>query len=315
VSEATARSHGVPERSASAALTRRLRDRISNPWGKPRFLPAFTWLYILWSVVPVLIAIQFSFNAGRSRSTWQGFSLRWYTGDPDLSVLHDPTLRTAMTQSLRLAVLTMLIATPIGLALALGLARWRGRGSGAGNFLMLFPLITPEIVMGSALFLVFTTLFSFVRLGTVAQVLGHVTFSISYVVIVVRGRLFAIGKQYEEAAMDLGASPRQALRMILLPLLAPAVFASLMIVFAISIDDFVISQFLKGGANSETVPVRIYSNARAAPNPSLNALATVMLFFSMLAITLAVLGHKWLSRNENKRGGAGAVHDFARLEI
>ena len=75
------------------------RDRLANPWGKPRFLTLFSWVYILWSIIPVLIAIQFSFNAGRSRSTWQGFSLRWYTGDPDLSVLHNPALRAAMTQS------------------------------------------------------------------------------------------------------------------------------------------------------------------------------------------------------------------------
>jgi spermidine/putrescine transport system permease protein len=291
----------------------RLKNWLSNPWGKPRFLPAVTWLYILWSIVPVLIAVQFSFNVGRSRSSWQGFSLRWYLTDPDLSVLHDPTLRLAMIQSLKLAAFTMVIATPIGVALALGLARWRGRGSGAGNFLMLFPLVTPEIVMGSSLFLVFVYLFdAFVKLGTVTQVLGHVTFSISYVVIVVRGRLFAIGREYEEAAMDLGASPTQALRLVLFPMLAPAIFASLMIVFAISIDDFVISQFLKGGANTETVPTQIYSVARAGATPALNALASVMLFFSLGAITLAILVHKRLAGGQKD---GEAVRDFARLEI
>ncbi len=284
----------------------------SNPWARPRFLPVVTWLYVLWSIVPVIIAIQFSFNAGRSRSTWQGFSLRWYLDDPDLSLLHNPLLRSAMGQSLKLALFTMLIATPIGVGLALGLARWRGRGSGAGNFLMLFPLVTPELVMGSALFIVFTTLLTFVNLGTQAQLLGHVTFSISYVVIVVRGRLFAIGKEFEEAAMDLGASPVQALRLILLPMLAPAVFAALMIVFAISIDDFVISQFLKGGADSETVPVLIYSNVRAAPTPALNALVTVMLVFSMLAIAMAILFHRRFAPGGR---GESAVRDFARLEI
>ena len=120
--------------------------------------------------------------------------------------------------------------------------------------------------------------------------------------IVVRGRLFAIGKEFEEAAMDLGASPVQALRLILLPMLAPAVFAALMIVFAISIDDFVISQFLKGGADSETVPVLIYSNVRAAPTPALNALVTVMLVFSMLAIAMAILVSPAL-----RAGGPGGV--------
>ena len=263
--------------------------------------------------MPVLIAVQFGFNAGRSRSTWQGFSLRWYFGDPNLSVLHDPTLSAALVQSLQLAALTMLIATPLGVALAIGLARWTGWGSRPANFLMLFPLITPEIVMGVALFLVFVHLFGFVQLGTMAQVLGHVTFTVSYVVIVVRGRLFSIGSEYEEAAMDLGASRWQALRTVLLPMLAPAIWSSLMVAFAISIDDFVISAFLMGDASSATIPVKLYSAARLAPSPALNALASILLFASMLAIAIALL----VMRRSQKKEGAkrSAVEDFARLEI
>jgi len=298
---------------AGAALAR-LRGWFGNPWGKPRFLALWTWLYIAWCLLPVLIAIQFSFNAGRSRSTWQGFSLRWYLTDPDLSLLHDPTLRDAIIQSLKLASLAMLVATPLGVALAIGLARWRGRGSSPASFLMLFPLVTPEIVMGSSLFFVFVFLFTFVRLGTVAQVLGHVTFSISYVVIVVRGRLFAIGKEYEEAAMDLGASRTQALRMVLLPMLAPAIFASLMIVFAISIDDFVISAFLSAGQQSETVPILIYSNTRAAPTPSLNAVASVMLVFSIMAISLAALVQRRFRPQRGRHRGA-SVEDFGPVDF
>ncbi|MGH3128035.1 MAG: ABC transporter permease, partial [Gaiellaceae bacterium] len=204
------------------------------------------------------------------------------------------------------------IATVLGVGLAIGLARWRGRGSGAANTLMLFPLVTPELVMGTALFLIFDHLFArVVGFGTGAQVLGHVTFSLSYVVIVTRGRLFAIGREYEEAAMDLGASPAQALRRILLPLLAPAILASLFIVFAISIDDFVISQFLciEG---CTTIPVKIYSSARNAGKPSLNALASIMMVSSLLAITFAVLVQRAFNR---RRGGGSAVEDFARLEI
>ena len=128
-------------------------------------------------------------------------------GRPGDSVWHDPALRNALAQSLKLAVADVVIATPIGVLLALGLARWRGRGSGTSNFLMLFPLVTPEIVMGVSLLLVFTELFTFVGTGTTAQILGHVTFSLSYVVVIVRGRLFSIGRQYEEAAADLGATP------------------------------------------------------------------------------------------------------------
>jgi spermidine/putrescine transport system permease protein len=304
----------VATRSArSGSLIGRMRERWSNPWGRPRFLAPFVWLYVLWSLIPVIIAVQFGFNAGRSRSAWQGFSLRWYTEDPDLSVLHDPSLRLALMQSLKLAALTMLIATPLGVALALGLARWRGRGARPANFLMLVPLVTPEIVMGVSLFLVFVYLFPFVQLGTEAQVLGHVTFTLSYVVIVVRGRLFAIGREYEEAAQDLGASPFQSLRLVLLPMLAPAIFAGVMVAFAISIDDFVISAFLVGGQGSVTIPVRLYSAARLAPSPALNALASIWLFSSIVAITLAGLVLRWSRRKESRTGSA--VDDLARLEI
>jgi spermidine/putrescine transport system permease protein len=289
---------------------------LRNQWSKPRGLVLVTSLYVLWSLIPVVIAVRFSFNAGRSRSTWQGFSTQWYVGDPAdaASVLYDPSLRFALNQSLKLALLTMLVATPIGVALAIGLARWRGRGSKSSNFLMLFPLVTPEIVMGVALFLVFDNLYDFVTFGTMAQFLGHVTFSISFVVIIVRVRLFAIGRDYEEAAMDLGASPAGAMRRVLLPLLTPALIASFAIVFALSIDDFVISQFLVGGAESVTIPVRLYSGARLAPPPSLNALATVLMVITIGAIVVAGLGFKYLGR----RFGGGedsALETVGRFEI
>ena len=199
---------------------------LRNPWGRPRFLPLFTLLYMVWSLAPVAIAVLFSFNSGRSRSAWQGFSIRWYWGDPSLSVWHDPALRSALAQSLKLASLTMLISVPLGVAFAIGLDRWRGRGSGTANFLMLFSFVTPELIMGVSLFLLFVKLFTLVRLGTTAQLLGLITFEIAYPVIIVRARLLSIGKEYEEAAMDLGASPTKALRMVLLPLLLPAIWCS-----------------------------------------------------------------------------------------
>jgi spermidine/putrescine transport system permease protein len=282
-----------------------------DPWRKPLGLATITWAYVLWSLVPVLVAIQFSFNNGRSRSTWQGFSMRWYWGDPVRSVWHDPSLRHAMVNSLTLAALTMLIATPLGVALALGLTRWRGYTARASNLLMLVPLATPEIVMGSMLFLAFDNLFTFVPLGRPAQLLGHVTFSLSYVVVIVRGRLLTIGPDYEEAAQDLGASPMQALRTVLFPLLGPAVFASLMIVFATSIDDFVISAFLSADASSETVPVKLYSSVRTAPTPALNALATLMLLGTAVAITLAVVALKIFRRGET----GSAVGEFATMDL
>jgi spermidine/putrescine transport system permease protein len=301
--------------AAPHALTgwAKMRGRISNPWGKPRFLVVFTWLYVAWSIVPVLIAIQFSFNSTRSRTLWHSFSLRWYTFDSN-SVTNDPYLRSCLVQSLKLATLDVIIATPIGVALALGLARWRGRGSGSSNFLMLFPLVTPEIVMGVSLLLLFTHIFTFIHTGTLAMLLGHVTFSISYVVVIVRGRLFSIGKSYEEAAADLGASWWESLRLILIPLLLPAIIASAAIVFAISIDDFVISYWLSAGAGTDTVPIAIYSATRAAPLPSTNAIATVMLFVTLAAVVGGFGIWRLFTRSE-RAGGKSVMDDFAAFDI
>jgi spermidine/putrescine transport system permease protein len=294
------------QRAAAVPVPTRLWGWFRNPWGRPRFLVLVTWAYIVWSIVPVLIAVQFSFNATRSRTVWSGFSTRWYWGDPVDSVWHDPTLRHALMQSLKLAGADVLIATPLGVLLAIGLARWHGRGSRPSNFLMLFPLVTPEIVMGVSLLLVFTHVFTFIHTGTLAQILGHVTFSISYVVVIVRGRLFSIGRQYEEAAADLGASPVAALSRVLLPLLAPAIIASAAVVFAISFDDFVISQWLSSGGATDTVPIRIYSATRAAPLPSTNAIATVAMVFTLLSITLGFLAWRAFTRGERRSEASAA---------
>jgi spermidine/putrescine transport system permease protein len=293
---------------------RRIRDWHANPWGRPRLLAVFTWTYMLWSIAPVVIAVLFSFNDGRSRSVWQGFSLRWYTGDPNLSVLHDPSLRSALEQSLKLAALDMLIAVPLGVGLAIGLTRWRGFGARPVNFLMLFPLVTPEIVMAVSLLLVFVTLYK-LPLGTTAQVLGQVTFSISYVVIVVRSRLLSIGPHYEEAARDLGASRAGALRLVLLPLLAPAIFASMMVVFALSIDDFVVTDYLSSNESTQTVPIKIYSGVRGTTTPALNALATVMVVTTLLAVLLAYVVYRRFGAATQTQGRGTAIGDIAALEV
>jgi spermidine/putrescine transport system permease protein len=287
---------------------RRIRDWFANPWGQPRALGTITWLYMVWSIAPVLIAIHFSFNNGRSRSVWQGFSIRWWWGDPNNSVFHDPTLRGALEQSLRLAGLDMLIAVPLGVGLAIGLTRWRGYGARPINYLMLFPLVTPEIVMAVSLFLVFDHLYN-VPFGTEAQMLGQVTFSISYVVIIIRGRLFSIGPEYEEAARDLGASPLGAFRLVLLPQLYPAVFASLIVVFALSIDDFVVTEYMSAGQQTQTVPILIYQTVRGTATPALNALASVMVLTTLLSVGLAYLVYRWSTRSQPAKAG-GALEEI-----
>ena len=281
---------------------------LRNPWGRPRFLPLVTALYVAWSILPVAVAILFAFNNGRSRTTWQGFSLRWFTGDPDLSVLHDPALQSALEHTLILGVICVAVAVPLGVTLALGLQRWRGRGSGSVNVLMLLPLVTPEIVMGVALLLLFLQIFGGLGLGTVAQAIGQVTFALSYVVVIVRGRLVSIGREYEEAAADLGAPAYDRLVRVLLPLLAPAILASAAVVFALSIDDFVITQYLSSDASTTTVSMLLYASARGAPTPALNALATIALVITLVTLALAFLVYR-------RFAGASAVEAVAGVEV
>lgn len=290
----------------AAATSRRisLRTRLSNPWGRPRFLALTTWLYILWSLLPVLLAIRFAFNEGRSRTSLQGWSLRWFWQDGTLSVYHDPTLQAALRHSLTLAAIVMVIATPLGTALALGMRRWRGPGSGVANIVLLLPLVTPELVFAVGMFLLFTTAFGFIGLGTLAQAIGQVTFTLSWVVLIIRGRLVTIGRDVEEAAADLGAPPMHVVGRVLVPLLVPAMLASLLVSFALSIDDFVVAQYLASGADTTTVPMRIYSQARGGPTPALNALATIMLVVSLLALVLAYVVYRALTRGEQQRGTA-----------
>jgi spermidine/putrescine transport system permease protein len=279
----------------------------TNPWRKPRVLGAITIVYVLWSLLPVLIAVLFSFNAGRSRTTWQGFSMTWYYGDPLRSVWHDDTLHTALIHTLRLGVIVTLITIPLGVTLALGLDRWRGRLPAGANFTMLLSFIIPETLLAVAFLFVVTQVhwvpFS---LGLSGQVVGLVTFQLSYPVIIVRARLLTIGKQYEEAAVDLGATPLGSIRRVLLPMLLPAIFASSVLVFADVIDDFVIVRYLSGSASTEPVSVKIYNTARAAPTPALNALATLVLVASFLAILIGYLAYRRLNRGDRSSSNVGA---------
>ncbi|MBV9484954.1 MAG: ABC transporter permease [Frankiaceae bacterium] len=282
--------------TTSAPARRRL---LRNPWRRPVFLEGFTWLYIAWSLLPIGLAVLFSFNNGRSQSVWQGFSMRWYTGDPLQSVLHDPTLHAAIAQTLKLALFTTVIAVPLGVAFAIGVDRWRSRPAEAANFVMVFSFVIPELIFGVALFFVFNTMFTSVHLGTLAETIGLVTWNLSWPAIIVRARLVSIGRQYEEAAADLGATRLQAIRRVLLPMLAPAIFASAVLVFSGVIDDFVLVNLLSSTSKTEPMSVLIYSNTHGGNGgPALNALATLMLLFSFVVAIIGFVGYRLMTRGE-----------------
>lgn len=280
----------------------------NDPWRPPRFLVGITIGYLAWSLLPVAIAVLYSFNNGRSRTTWQGFSFRWYWGDKTLSVWHNDALHTALLQTLKLGVITTLITVPLGVLFAIGIDRWRGRLPAGANFLMLISFVLPEVLLAVALLFVITTIALPIELGTAAQVIGLVTFQVSYPAVLVRARLATIGRQYEEAAMDLGASQLGALRRIIVPMLMPAIFASTVLVFADVIDDFVLVRYLSGSADTEPVSVKIYNTARGAPTPALNALASLLLLAALAAVVIGFLVYRYMTRGDTttKDRGIGA---------
>jgi spermidine/putrescine transport system permease protein len=270
-----------------------------NPWRKPWLLESFTWLYLIWSLVPIGLAILFSFNNGKSQAVWQGFSWRWYFTDPVNSVWHNPALHAAVFQTLRLSVYTTIIAVPLGVAFALGINRWRGYTASTFNFVMILSFVVPELIFGVAMFFVFTVMFSFVHLGTLAETLGLVTWNVSWPAIIVQARLVTIGRQYEEAAADLGATQFQAIRRVLLPLLTPAIFASAVLVFSSVIDDFVIVDLLSSNAGNTPMSVYIYAQQHGGNGgPALNALGTIMLVMSFVIVIIGYFGYRIMTRGE-----------------
>ena len=258
---------------------------------RPRFLWAVTGLVYLFLFAPILVVVLFSFNGAKSLQVLDGLSLRWYE-----EFWRDESLRESLVASIEIAAITTLAATILGTGLALGTIRSRTRTARGTALFLLIPLVTPEIVAGVSAFVLFAQVGIALSLTTI--VLAHITFSISYVTIVVRGRLAAMGSELEEAALDLGATPWQAVRLVTLPALWPAIVAAAMIVFALSFDDFVLS-FFTTGESPQPLPVRIYSALRFGISPTINAVGTLMLLVSLFFIALAVLLPRLLGRRES----------------
>lgn len=293
----------------------RLSDGLrSNPWRRPWLMEGFTWLYIIWSIVPIGIAVLFSFNKGASQATWQGFSTKWYIGSSVNSVLHNAALHQAVVQTLVLAALTTAICVPIGVGFAIGIDRWRSRSAGALNFVMIFSFVIPELLLAVALFLLVTQALTFIGLGTEAEVAGLVVWNLSWPAVIVRARLVSIGNSYEEAATDLGASRLGAIGRVLLPMLMPAIFASAVLVFASTVDDFVIVEQLSSTAATQPMSALIYANVHGGlSGPALNALATIMLVFSLVAALVGFVAYRWMTRGERAQSSVEALTSIAGM--
>jgi ABC-type spermidine/putrescine transport system permease subunit II len=241
---------------------------------RPRFLWALYGAMCLYLFVPILIVIVYSFNSANSLQGFSSLSFRWYR-----AFWNDPEIKNSLVASFEIAAVTMVVATILGTLLAFGLVRARGRVGGSANILMLLPLITPEIVTAVGLLLFFGRFQ--MELSNTTVILGHITFSISYVTVIVRARLSLLNREVEEAAMDLGATELGALRLVTLPALYPAIAASALLVFVLSFDDFVTSVFTSG-AGTSPLPVRIYSLLRVGVSPEINAVGTTMIGITLL---------------------------------
>ena len=256
-----------------------------------RWLRLYVAAFFVFLFAPILLVVVFSFNSQRSLQRLDGLSLEWYR-----AFFENESLRGSLVASLEIAFITMVVGTILGTLLAFGLVRARSRFANSANILMLVPLVTPEIVAGVSAFLLFTQLG--VRLSVLTITLAHITFSISYVTVVVRARLASLHPEVEQAAMDLGATRLQTLRLVVLPALWPAVVAAGLLVFALSFDDFVLS-FFTTGETPQPLPVRIYSALRFGISPTINAIGTLMMLVSALFIALAVALPRLLGRRES----------------
>ena len=265
-----------------------------NDFDRPRFLRVYTGLFFVFMFLPILLVVVFSFNNQRSLQRFTGFSFEWYQ-----RFFENESLTSSLRASIEIATVTMLIGTFLGTLLAFGLVRARTRWVGGANILMLIPLVTPEIVAGVSALLLFTQLG--LRLSLLTIMLAHITFSISYVTVVVRARLAALHPEVEQAAMDLGASRIQTVWLVVLPALWPAILASALLTFALSFDDFVLS-FFTTGESPQPLPVRIWSAIRFGVTPTINAIGTLMLAISVFCIGLAVLLPRLIGRKESGLG-------------
>jgi spermidine/putrescine transport system permease protein len=251
-------------------------------WLRRNALLVYAAVAVLYMLAPIIVIALFSFDqtsGGRLDYTWSGFTLDYWT-----DAFADESVNDAMITSLELAALSTIVATAIGTLMALALVRHRFRGRWVSNLLIVLPMATPEIVIGAALLSMF--LIYGLELGFTTLFIAHVMFSISFVVVVVRSRLIGFDRSLEEAAADLGAPPLTTFRTITLPLLAPGILAAALLAFALSIDDFVISNFNSG--TTETFPLYIFGVSLRGIPVQVNVLATLLFLATVVAIALVL---------------------------
>jgi len=251
-------------------------------------LPVYTAFVVAYLFLPILVMAIFGFNdiKGRFNFTWQGFTLEHW-----LNVFNRyPALNDALRNSLLIAVVATVVATILGTLVGLALTRYEFRGRGPINLLIFLPIATPEIVLGASLLALFVSLG--IARDIVTILIAHIMFNISYVVVTVRARLAGFDRALEEAAMDLGADEWTTFRKVTFPLIFPGIMAAGLLAFALSIDDFVITQFTAG--STLTFPLWVYGASRIGVPPQVNVMGTMIFAIALVGI----LGWILLQRRE-----------------
>jgi spermidine/putrescine transport system permease protein len=233
--------------------------------------------------LPLLGVAVFSVNSARRGLVWKGFTLDWY-----LKLFQNEWILTAAWNTLVLAVVSTVIATVLGTVLAIGMDRfpWSKRSAAGLDILLHIPVVIPDIILAAALVVAFGLLrlvSSVFEPGLFNMIIGHITFQIAFVALVVRSRLVAIGREVEEAARDLFADNWYLLRRVMLPLLLPGIVAGGMLAFTLSLDDFVIS-FFTAGPESQTLPLYIFAAVRRGVTPQIHALSTLVLLITIILV-------------------------------
>lgn len=243
------------------------------------WLTAHAVAVYLFLYVPILLLVGLSFNRSPLSAIWTGFTFDWYA-----KLFSDSEMIAAAQRSLFVAAAATVSATILGTAAAMGLARPAAPAKQTTAGLLYLPIVIPEIVLGCALL----TFFSVTRweLSIWTVTLAHITFSVSYVAVVVRARLAGFDQSLKEAAMDLGAGPWGAFCRVTLPLILPGVIAAALLVFTVSIDDYVITSFV-AGADSTTLPLKIASMVKTGLTPEVNAVSTLLLGLTMMLVLTA----------------------------
>jgi spermidine/putrescine transport system permease protein len=248
------------------------------------FSKLYAFLMYMFLYIPIIVLVVFSFNDSKLNAVWTGFSLKWYR-----SLASNTGILEAMKNSLLIAVASTILSVMIGTLAAVGMYRYNFKGKSLVDGMLYVPLVIPEIVMGIALLAFFSMADFSMGIGTL--ILAHVTFSVSYVVAVVRARLDGFDKSVEEAAADLGATPTQTFFAVTLPIIAPGVIAGGLLAFTLSLDDMIISFFV-AGPNSMTLPLKVFSMVKFGVTPEINALSTIIMLFTLTIVGFALILRK-----------------------